>query len=969
MSRTQCFACGAARVVVAIVVGVAMAGAVQAQAPPQLDALSSFIRHWIDSKQTGTYVPEADLNGDHVIDHRDAVLAVEDALRGPAILSPQTVVLPADGSVTAVVVSDNEVRLKGKVPTLKPGQILAGAQNSALLHKVQSVSQQGGEVIVRTTRASVAEAVQQGSFRLLMPPPENAPIQWSPQARPQAARSQAVRPQALGGGINLGDITLSASADGQSRVRILDGRLDFCPSIDIGGHIEDFRLTEFHASATGKLTLAATVRFENRGSVATEAEIPLCSVPLGEFEVQIGPLPVWVSPVLEFSIGYELGSSGFTALEQEFAVEFSTTLGACYNNGTWAPIAERKFDCAITPKELNVAQGLWGRIFVKPALVIYFYHVLGPGLDLDLYAKGDLSVDFAQRTWELAKYLGMQCDVLFEVTILDWHLLSWDATILGPYEVALGASRGSLDEVTRRPRVYLTVDDLRIPPGGSTTLRWSATNATRVVQSNFGAAALEGALRVSPPNTTAYTLTVEGPGGQATAVALVVVGDDTGEGATSRGFTTRVSVATDGTEGNNWSLWPSMSADGRYVAFESLANNLVPGDTNRCYDVFVHDRLTGQTTRVSVASSGQEGNGGSYAPCISADGRSVTFLSSADNLVPGDTNGYDDVFVHDRLTGQTTRVSVASSGQQASEGSFAPRISADGRYVAFESDAPNLVAGDTNHRRDIFVHDCVTGQTTRVSVSSSGEQANADCYDPAISADGRYVAFWSRADNLVPGDTNLAYDVFVHDRLTGQTTRVSVATGGGQANDNSDSPSLSADGRYVAFVSHADNLVGGDTNHRRDIFVHDCATGQTTRVSVSSRGAQGNNDSWGPSISADGRYVTFTSYADNLVPGDTNGQSDVFVHDRLTGTTTRVSAPTGGGQGDSLSGDVSPMSADGRYVAFVSNADNLVPRDTNGGLDVFVHDRWPWLAAVVRQLVSPSGRALPLLDLSLGGRK
>jgi archaellum component FlaF (FlaF/FlaG flagellin family) len=362
--------------------------------------------------------------------------------------------------------------------------------------------------------------------------------------------------------------------------------------------------------------------------------------------------------------------------------------------------------------------------------------------------------------------------------------------------------------------------------------------------------------------------------------------------------------------------------------------------------VFVHDRQTGQTTRVSVSSTGQQANARSEFGSISADGRYVTFTSGASNLVPGDTNRWSDVFVHDRQTGQTTRVSVSSTGQQANDESRLPEISADGRYIAFQSRASNLVPGDTNGWSDVFVHDRQTGQTTRVSVSSTGQQADWSSENPAISADGRYVTFQSGASNLVPGDTNYSGDVFVHDRQTGQTTRVSISTTGQQANDWSEFGSISADGRYVTFTSFASNLVPGDTNDIWDVFAHDRQTGQTTRVSVSSTGQQANNLSGAGSISDNGRYVTFSSEASNLVPGDTQmcfigswiNCRDVFVHDRLTGQTTRVSISSTGQQGNSWSGG-SWISADGRYVTFTSFASNLVPGDTNDTWDVFVHDR------------------------------
>ena len=241
------------------------------------------------------------------------------------------------------------------------------------------------------------------------------------------------------------------------------------------------------------------------------------------------------------------------------------------------------------------------------------------------------------------------------------------------------------------------------------------------------------------------------------------------------------------------------------------------------------------------------------------------------------------------VPGDIALVSVDSSGVQGNRDSEYPSISADGRYIAFESEADNLVAGDTNGYSDIFVRDHNTGITTRVSVSSSGGQGSNASTSPSISGDGRYVAFVSRASNLVAGDTNGNSDIFVHDRNTGITTRVNVNSSGGQAIGVSYSPSISADGRYVAFYSIASNLVSGDTNGQMDIFVHDRDTGITTCVSVDSGGVLGNGSSYDPFISADGRYVVFDSSASNLVSGDTNGVSDIFVHDRNSGITTRAS--------------------------------------------------------------------------------
>jgi hypothetical protein len=348
------------------------------------------------------------------------------------------------------------------------------------------------------------------------------------------------------------------------------------------------------------------------------------------------------------------------------------------------------------------------------------------------------------------------------------------------------------------------------------------------------------------------------------------------------GETTRVSVASDGAQGNDESRFPAISADGRFVAFESFATNLVAGDTNDESDVFLHDLQTDETTRVSVASDAGQGNSESRDPAISADGRFVAFESFATNLVAGDTDdGNVGIYVRDRQDGQTTKVSVDSSGAGGDDGlSLHPSISDDGRFVVFDSGATDLVVGDANGEDDVFVHDRDTAETTSVSVDGSGGQGNGDSNFPAINADGRFVTFQSNASNLVAGDANGVLDAFVHDRQTGETTIASVTSTGAQGNGNSGAVAISADGGSVAFHSNASNLVAGDTNGVLDVFVHDRGNGQTTRVSVDSSGAEGNASSRFADISADGRFVAFHSNASNLVAGDTNSAVDVFVHDR-----------------------------------------------------------------------------------------
>jgi len=411
----------------------------------------------------------------------------------------------------------------------------------------------------------------------------------------------------------------------------------------------------------------------------------------------------------------------------------------------------------------------------------------------------------------------------------------------------------------------------------------------------------------------------------------------------------RVSQSATGEAGNHSSVGSTLSADGRFVAFQSWADNLLGAgqDNNQCSDVFVVDRLNKAIQRVSQSASGEAGNQVSYWPSLSADGRFVAFASLADNLLEAgqDNNQCSDVFVVDRLTGAIQRVSQSGTGEAGNLSSQSPSLSADGRFVAFHSRADNLLGPgqDTNHRVDAFVVDRLTGAIQRVSQSASGEAGNGDSWYPSLSADGRFVAFVSYADNLlgVGQDMNQRYDVFVVDRWTEAIQRVSQSASGEAGNGDSESPSLSADGQFVAFDSWANNLlgVGQDINNRRDVFMADRLTGAIQRVSQSTNKDPGNEDSYSPSLSADGQFVAFDSWANNLlgVGQDINNRRDVFMVDRLTGAIQRVSQSASGetGNGDSW---YPSLSADGRFIAFHSAADNLLGlgQDNNQCSDVFV---------------------------------
>ena len=407
---------------------------------------------------------------------------------------------------------------------------------------------------------------------------------------------------------------------------------------------------------------------------------------------------------------------------------------------------------------------------------------------------------------------------------------------------------------------------------------------------------------------------------------------------------TRISLSSAGVAGNHASGDVVISPDGTEAVFGSNADNLVAGDTNGVQDLFLYNIASGTTTRLDLGPGGVQSNGLTVGPVqFSADSSKIVFASAATNLVAGDTNSRADVFVETLATGAIVRANTDLNGVQSSNAVFSQSgtaISADGNLVAFDDLGTNLVPGDTNGVSDVFVKNLTTGAIVRASTDSAGVQGNNTSVQPFFSKDATLVAFYSLASNLVAGDTNGSYDLFVKTLATGAIIRASTSSGGVEGNaDTFDSLiSFSPDGTKIAFSSSASNLVAGDTNGAADIFVKTISgpgAGTIVRVSTDSSGGQANGGSSLASFSPDGTKLMFTSNASNLVAGDTNGVADVFVKDLVTGATTLVSTNPAGTLGDGMSAATGIWTNNG-LIGFHSSADNLVANDIGGHQDAFI---------------------------------
>lgn len=425
----------------------------------------------------------------------------------------------------------------------------------------------------------------------------------------------------------------------------------------------------------------------------------------------------------------------------------------------------------------------------------------------------------------------------------------------------------------------------------------------------------------------------------------------------------RDSVTSAGAEVNGPSSLAAVSADGLIVAFASDAPDIVPNDS-ASRDIFVRDRSTGTTELISGGIDGGEADGPSIFPGLSADGRYVVFESQAGDIIPNDHQNFADIFVHDRQSGTVERVNLAPDGADTDDDSLLPAISSTGRYVVFTSQATNLVPTDSNHERDVFLVDRDTGETELVSIATDGMPGDVDSggYGAGggrVTGDGRYVVYGSFAATLVASDNNHKDDIFLRDRVNHTTERISVATDGTEGDDHSTYPAISEDGRYVVYYSSADNLVPDDVNDEADIFLRDRQTGVTTRISGGTGADEANRASRFPDISDDGRFVVYQSDANNLVPNDDNGSTDIFRYDIQTGETERISAPPAGeAHGNST---MPAVDGTGSVVAFQSLADDLVTLDDNLSGDIFAWGKpiTPIATPTPHSTITPTPQSCP----------
>jgi uncharacterized repeat protein (TIGR01451 family) len=402
------------------------------------------------------------------------------------------------------------------------------------------------------------------------------------------------------------------------------------------------------------------------------------------------------------------------------------------------------------------------------------------------------------------------------------------------------------------------------------------------------------------------------------------------------------STSDEGIKTEFGAIQPSLSADGTRVAFVSgsdILDPVVPVGPG----IYVKDLATGDVVLASTSDDGIPGDNGfgAYSPTLSEDGTKVAFGSYSDNLDPGDHDAETDVFVKDVVSGDITLASVTAAGVDANHFTYWSTLSGDGTRVAFTADATNLDPADTDVLEDVYVKDLLTGELVLASTTADGVKGNGENSELSLSADGTVLAFTSTATNLDPADTDSLPDVYVKNLLTGEITLASTSDVGDKGNAGSSGPSLSADGTLVAFSTDASNLHPADADGITDVYVKSLLTGDVALASTSDMGDKGNGGSFSASLSADGTTVAFNSGATNLDPADPNGGWDVYVKSLLTGDVALASAAQTPGKGVRRGNGASfwpSLSADGARVAFQSQATNLVLADRDTRDDIYVKE-------------------------------
>ena len=406
---------------------------------------------------------------------------------------------------------------------------------------------------------------------------------------------------------------------------------------------------------------------------------------------------------------------------------------------------------------------------------------------------------------------------------------------------------------------------------------------------------------------------------------------------TANAATTTLISKNINTLANKTSNTPALSFDGSKIAFASRSGKLV-GDNNSQPNIYLKDIATQTVKRISINSSGVTGDRPSYAPTINADGNKIVFYSTSTNLVTNDTNDTSDIFLRDLNNNTTQLISITKSGVRSNKESAEGTISGDGTVVAFSSTSTTLTSLNANSVRQVYVKDLSTGDLELISVNNNGQAGDNDSFSPAVSNDGRYIAFISISSNLDGYAATNHYDIYLHDRLNKKTERISFTSTGALSNNHSGLPSISSDGRLVAYMSLADNLVFNDTNAQIDIFVYDRQTKTVERASSTS---PSNGHSFSPKLSSNGRFVAFYSSASNYITNDTNGKDDLFVYDRYLKTTELLSVSSTGAQTVSNVDSSIALSGDGKVAAFASPDSTLVSGDTNAISDIFIRTRDP----------------------------